>query len=296
VLPVAVGLSVLVAWFGAQNLAASWINRALLHAPGADKLFHGVQFFVVFLLGHALLHRLVASAPRRRRLAAVVALALAIGDEAQQGLFSGRSVEVADLAANLCGIAAGMAFVAPSWQRATRWAVVTGAAAATLALATNSFVTLRHYNRGLLYEGRQEFALARESFLKTLDSGFESAELYNSLGWVEIESGVGDPVKAVEYAGRSLAMRPDDPDTLDTYGWALHHAGRSEDALHYLRRAYERKPTIFCIHHHLGVVLLALGREEEAIGHFKEQIDEHPNALEAERAKVVLRQLEASAR
>lgn len=297
-LPVAVGLAVVVAWFGAQNLAAPWINRALLHAPGADKLFHAFQFLVVFLVVHLLVGRVfvTASAGARLRIAVAAALALAVADEGQQALFTKRNVELWDVVANLAGIAAGVSVAARWWRRGARRALGVGAAVVMLAVAANTHLTLRDFNRGLLLESRQEFPAAREAFLRALASGYESAELYNSLGWVEIESGVGSPEKAVEYAGKALAMRPGDADTLDTYGWALHHAGRSEEALGYLSQAYEKKPGIFCIHYHLGVTLLGLGRQDAAVDHLRRQIEEHPRALEAERARVLLAQTETSAR
>jgi tetratricopeptide (TPR) repeat protein len=59
---------------------------------------------------------------------------------------------------------------------------------------------------------------------------------------------------------------------LDTYGWALHHAGRNEEALQYLLNAYERHPTMYCIHYHLGVVYLALSRPEKAREHLERQV------------------------
>jgi tetratricopeptide (TPR) repeat protein len=293
-LPLVAVVAGLAAWFGLQDLGGKWINRVLLYAPGIDKIAHGLEFMAVYVVGHALAGRWFLSASAKSRIAIGAALVLAVADESQQALFSDRSVSFADLVANLCGIGAGLAVTSKRWPRWSRWALAATAGAVTLALATTSFLTLRHFNRGLLLEARQQFAPAREAFLRALASGYESAELYNSLGWVEIESGVGDPASAVEYAGRALAMRPDDANTLDTYGWALHHVGRNDEALEYLRRAYEKSPKMFCIHHHLGMVLLALGRREEAVDHFRRQIAEHPRALEADRAQSMLAELPAA--
>ena len=44
------------------------------------------------------------------------------------------------------------------------------------------------------------------------------------------------------------------PADADIYDRALHHAGRSAEALPYLERAYAAKPNMFCIHYHLREV------------------------------------------
>jgi tetratricopeptide (TPR) repeat protein len=269
----------LVAFFLLQDLAGKSLNTLLLHLPGIDKVIHCLEFVVVFVFCHFLAGLITATCSSRFLLALAVSSMLAAGDELQQTLVADRNVELADSFANLCGLALGMALVRTDWRRFTRGLLVTLAVLVAAALPAHSFVRLKDYNRGLLHEGRQEFGLARQAFLRALASGFESHGLYNSLGWIEIESGEGDPVKAVAYAEKALSIRPTDPDTLDTYGWALHHAGRSQGALEYLQRAYEGKPDMFCIHYHLGVVLLALERPADAQNHLERQIREHPTAV-----------------
>jgi tetratricopeptide (TPR) repeat protein len=67
-------------------------------------------------------------------------------------------------------------------------------------------------------------------------------------------------IKLIEQA---LAQTPDNGAVLDSMGWALHRAGRHEDALGYLEHAKRRinDPEVDL---HLGEVLLALDRKEEA--------------------------------
>jgi tetratricopeptide (TPR) repeat protein len=93
----------------------------------------------------------------------------------------------------------------------------------------------------------------------------------------------------VTYGGRALRADPQNPDVLDTYGWALHHAGRSPEALPFLERALAGKPRMFCIHFHLGEVYAALGDRERAERHLREQIRRHPGGSEARRAEASLR-------
>lgn len=62
---------------------------------------------------------------------------------------------------------------------------------------------------------------------------------------------------------RALEMTPDSGAILDSMGWALHRIGKSEEALPYLEHARRRinDPEIEL---HLGEVLSALGRKDEA--------------------------------
>jgi Tfp pilus assembly protein PilF len=82
-------------------------------------------------------------------------------------------------------------------------------------------------------------------------------------------------------------MQPDNADVLDTYGWALHHTGRTTDARNVLERAYAAKPDMFCIHYHLGAVYLAMGDREKAAVHFRRQV-ERRSTREAARAQEAL--------
>ena len=79
----------------------------------------------------------------------------------------------------------------------------------------------------------------------------------------------GDLDLAQRLADRSLAARPDSPETLDTVGWILHLQGQDEDALETLRRSLglvdAKDPANADVFDHLGDVLSALGRDAEAL-------------------------------
>ena len=71
---------------------------------------------------------------------------------------------------------------------------------------------------------------------------------------------------------RPSTCSPDNPDVIDTYGWALHHAGRHEEALLRLQEAFRLRPDMYCIHYHLGAVYLSLAQPQLAQAHFCRQI------------------------
>jgi tetratricopeptide (TPR) repeat protein len=196
------------------------------------------------------------------------------------------------MVANACGIVLGASLWPLRPSRRTSIALALVALSLTASVAGASYWQLRHYNRGLLHERRGEFALALREYHLALGDGLESAALFNGLGWVEIESGVGSPARAVAFAARARALRPDDPDIADTYAWALHHAGRTREALPLLLEAYAASPTMYCIHYHLGEVYAALGEVDRARDHFARQIALLPGEREARRAEAALRRLE----
>jgi tetratricopeptide (TPR) repeat protein len=84
----------------------------------------------------------------------------------------------------------------------------------------------------------------------------------NALGYILVDRTRQhrEGLKLIEDA---LAQTPDSGAVLDSMGWALHRVGRNDDALKYLERAKRRinDPEVDL---HLGEVLLALNRKDEA--------------------------------
>jgi Tfp pilus assembly protein PilF len=248
-----------------------WLNQVFLAMPGIDKVTHVVFFGALFVCLRQILDG--RGVPPRWRTPVAAGTALLVGTfvELMQGVWASGSVEAADLVADASGIALG-------WVAAVRPPRLTAMGATAAALAAAGVVTyqtyagLVDYSRAQRYLRQGDLVSARASLRLALGAGVRRPSLYNDLGWVEIESGVGDPGQAVEYARTALEMQPGSADVLDTYGWALHHAGRSQEALAPLLDAYARKPRMYCIHYHLGVVYLALGREPEAAAHLTSQL------------------------
>jgi Tfp pilus assembly protein PilF/VanZ family protein len=254
----------------AENLFGRQLNAFFLAYPGIDKVLHFVEYAGIFFVAKWV----AASAQVPARWQGVTALsaafALSVVDETVQRLGPGRSVELLDVAANAAGCVFGYAL---SMAGARRLALCTAALLAGAAVSYDTHLRLRDFSRGLQYERAHRFGLARLHYQKALAAGLRTPVLYNSLSWVEVESGEGDPRKAVEYASIALSMRPDNPDFLDTYGWALHNAGRSEEALAPLERAYAQRPLMYCINYHIGSVYLSLGRRDLAASHFRQQME-----------------------
>ena len=269
------------------------VDSLQTRVPGSDKFLHFFGFAALSLGMAAWLRR---NSPGVRMPALVVTVFLvcvAAADEAGQAFNPVRNVEMGDLVVGWCGLA--VAGACQLWGRRPAIAAALGLTAVVIGgnVMATSVTRQRHLNAAVRHERVGDYAGAEREYLAALAAGADTAGVYNQLGWVGIESGIGDPSIALRHAERALALRPDDPDILDTYGWALHHVGRSAEALTYLERAYAAKPDIFCIHYHLGVVLVTLGQIDKATFHFRQQM-KLVNTNEAERSRKALEELQKS--
>jgi tetratricopeptide (TPR) repeat protein len=266
-----VGVAVIGAALILVNLVGVELNSFFIALPGADKILHACAYAVLFVCVFRASGYFVRRTWARVAAAAVSGVLLSLGDEFLQQLAPGRNVEFYDLVADWAGLTLG-------WVVSVRPAPRVAVTAALVALGAAAFVTqdtyarLIDYSRALRAEGKHDFAGARIHYQRALANGHRSASVYNGMAWVTVESGMGAPLEALDYARKAFEMEPDNADILDTYGWVLHRAGQSKEALPFLLRAYALKPSMFCIHYHLGETYLALGQTELADQHFRQQL------------------------
>ncbi len=118
------------------------------------------------------------------------------------------------------------------------------------------------YELGMLLERRQRYA-EMETYLREvieLDPGY--AHAYNALGYSLADRDLRlDEAHDLIY--RAHQILPEDPYILDSLGWVKFKQGENEQALTYLRQAYEIDPQAE-IAAHLGEVLWQMGRTDEA--------------------------------
>ena len=84
----------------------------------------------------------------------------------------------------------------------------------------------------------------------------------NALGYTLVDR-TRQHKEGLKLIEQALAQTPDNGAVLDSMGWALHRAGKHEDALRYLEHA-KRRISDPEVDMHLGEVLLALNRKQEA--------------------------------
>lgn len=83
--------------------------------------------------------------------------------------------------------------------------------------------------------------------------------------------------EALELVYRAIAVSPDDPAIIDSLGWALYKVGRYEEALLHMRRAFAAFPDDE-VASHLGEVLWALGRKDEAMRVWQDALKTDPES------------------
>lgn len=267
------------------------IQDISLAHPGIDKLAHFGMHLVLVGTLYVILRRFWPQRGTGFALGTAAAISVLFGllDEGHQYFITGRDFDLFDVAANLCGAATAaallMAGIGPSRQRL---ALVVIPLALFAAVLVHGHTQLRYFNEGLQQIRAGDYAAARQSFLTALAQGHASPGLYNELAWIELEYLRVDPAPALRYTEQALTYDPDNPDYLDTYGWALYRNGRYTEALDALLKAYSGKPDIFCIHYHLGAVYHALGREAEAAEHLTQQLVRSQDPRFASKARTLL--------
>jgi tetratricopeptide (TPR) repeat protein len=268
-------LAILAAITLVPNIHVEAINDVLLKYPGIDKPIHFFLYLLIFFATYHLSSAVLVSysKPARMGISFLLALGISFIDEGHQNFVAGRSVEYSDVLANVLGIVSGLFLLEKQRLRPGYRTVASGIIVSLLTLLTyHSYRISIHYSRGLMLEKRQEYAQAKEEFLLALDAGNDNPNIYNTIAWIDLEYLGGAPETALEYAREAYSRDPDNPDVLDTYGWALHKVGRSEEALQYLSRAYDGNPNIYCIHHHLGAAYYEVGEIRDAVRHLEKQI------------------------
>jgi tetratricopeptide (TPR) repeat protein len=118
------------------------------------------------------------------------------------------------------------------------------------------------YARALTAVALDRVDRARRDLEAVLERDPDNARALNALGYTLANRDL-DLERAHDLIERALEQNPDDPATLDSMGWVLYRQGRSNEAVDYLRRAWQRHkdPEIAA---HLGEVLWVLGQRDEA--------------------------------
>jgi Flp pilus assembly protein TadD len=111
------------------------------------------------------------------------------------------------------------------------------------------------------YARTGNFAAARTAYQALIKITPEDSDALNNLANVMLR--LKDPA-AVQVAEQAVAKSPNNPNAIDTLGWALFQGGQTDRALQLLRDARLRDPAHPEIRYHLAVVLAQTGRKTEA--------------------------------
>ena len=138
------------------------------------------------------------------------------------------------------------------------------------------------YTRGLAYE-KIDTSKMLADLTKALALDEDNASLKNALGYSLLLYGE-DFETAYQLIKEALKENPDDPAIMDSMGWALFQLERYDEALVYIKKAYDIYPDPE-VAKHLVQVLTVLNRTDEAMSVFDTMRVDHgdnPHTLEAE--------------
>lgn len=102
----------------------------------------------------------------------------------------------------------------------------------------------------------------------------DSAQAHNALGYSFADRNLR-LTEARELIEKALKLSPDDPFILDSMGWVLYRQGDFQGALLYLERSFAKRPDPE-VAAHIGEVLWALGRKDDARRVWREAQKRHP--------------------
>lgn len=277
------------------DVNAEYILRFSLKYPGIDKLahfiMHAVLVSIVYVFGRSAFPR--KSAYSVLLGAMLLSALLGVIDEIQQGLVVGRDFDVFDIVSNLCGaLSTGILITLRTVRRRYLLVALLAPLGAMYLVVAYSYSSSQNYQLGLMYIKQKDYVEARKVFRVAIEQGEALPALYNELAWVELEYLHTDPALSLVYTQRAITEQPENPDFLDTHGWALHMNGRNHEALEYLLAAYQIDNRIYCINYHLGAVYYALGMYAEARSYLQAQISHKGGAHFHQRARKLLRMME----
>ena len=118
------------------------------------------------------------------------------------------------------------------------------------------------YARSMVAEQQDDFALAEQDLRAILAQDQNNATVLNALGYTMILH-TERREEAFELIAKAYQLEPKDPSIIDSMGWALFKLGKTEQALDYLKQAFEIMPDPE-IAAHLGEVHWSLDDRQAA--------------------------------
>ena len=130
------------------------------------------------------------------------------------------------------------------------------------------------YEYAMAAEKVNRFDVMEQSLRKLIQLKPDHAHAYNALGYTLADRNerLSEALPLVE---KALKLAPDDPFIMDSLGWVYYRMGNLPKALETLQRAYAKRPDPD-IAAHLGEILWAQGRREEAAKLWRSSLKENP--------------------
>ncbi len=131
------------------------------------------------------------------------------------------------------------------------------------------------YTRSSLYEKTDQLVLMENDLRHILNLEPENSATLNALGYF-LTSRTDRHAEAFQLIQKALASKPDDPAIMDSMGWVLFNLKRYDEAIEYLRKAFELFPDPE-VAAHLGEALWTQGNKQEARSIWINNLKDNPN-------------------
>ena len=131
------------------------------------------------------------------------------------------------------------------------------------------------YDRAMLEEKMDNLSAMETDLRRLIKLQPDSAQAYNALGYTLVDR-TSRIEEGVALLDKALKLSPNDAFILDSMGWGQYKAGKLDESVDYLRRAYRGRadPEIAA---HLGEVLWNKGEQDEARQIWQEAMKLHPD-------------------
>lgn len=130
------------------------------------------------------------------------------------------------------------------------------------------------YSRALIAERLDRLEVLERDLRRIIETDPDNGHALNALGYT-LTDRTDRHEEALGYIQQAIALLPEDAAVLDSMGWVNYRLGNHQEALKYLRHAYEVNPDPE-IAGHLSEVLWVTGAKDEARSIWQQAIAEHP--------------------
>ncbi len=131
------------------------------------------------------------------------------------------------------------------------------------------------YARALVAERLDKLEVVESDLQKILAQNPDDVGALNALGYT-LADRTQRYDEAERYLEKALQLKPDEAVIIDSYGWLQFKQGKYEQALEYLRKAYEKQQENE-IAAHIAEVLWVMGRDKEAREFFEPIFRKYPD-------------------
>ncbi|MCL2706533.1 MAG: tetratricopeptide repeat protein [Spirochaetaceae bacterium] len=123
-----------------------------------------------------------------------------------------------------------------------------------------------------IYAVTEQFKLAEYELKRLIEDGYESVQVYCSCGYVQYQQGRIE--KAMEFFEKALNIDGEHPTTLNSVGYILADEELDLDtAIQYCAKAVEKVPDYYPFLDSLGWALFKAGKSDEALEYLRSAFD-----------------------